>query len=65
MLVPGTILADGIDMGVDELIGIDTEMAEVVMLPPIVSINRHATSLSLGALMLNRMPRSQWLAWPQ
>jgi hypothetical protein len=55
--IPGTILADGID----EL----TDMAEVAMVPPIVSIARHAMSFWLGALILNRMPRSQWSAWPQ
>ena len=59
--VPGTILADGID----ELNGIDADMAEVAVLPPIVSICRHAASFWLEALMLNRMPRSQWSAWPQ
>jgi hypothetical protein len=61
MPVPGTILADGID----ELTVIGMDMAAVVMEPAIVSIARHAMSLSLGALMLNRMPRSQWSAWPQ
>jgi hypothetical protein len=61
MPVPGTILADGID----EPAVTDMDMAAVVMEPPIVSIARHATSLSLGALMLNRMPRWQWSAWPQ
>jgi hypothetical protein len=61
MPVPGTILADGID----ELTAIGMDMAAVVMEPAIVSIARHAMSLSLGALMLNRMPRSQWSAWPQ
>jgi hypothetical protein len=59
--VPEIMLADGID----ELIGIDMDMAAVVMLPPIVSIARHAMSFWLGALMLNRMPSSQWSAWPQ
>jgi hypothetical protein len=53
--VPGMILADGIA----------TDMAAVVVEPLIVSIARHAVSLALGALMLNRMPRSQWSAWPQ
>ena len=61
MPVPGTILADGID----ELAAMDMDMAAVVVEPPIVSIARHAMSLALGALMLNRMPRWQWSAWPQ
>jgi len=61
MPVPGTILADGID----EVIGIDMDMAEVAVVPPIVSICRHAMSFWLEALMLNRMPSSQWSAWPQ
>jgi hypothetical protein len=55
MPVPGTILADGID----ELIAIDADAAVVAVVPPTVSIARHAMSLSLGALMLNRIPRWQ------
>lgn len=55
MPVPGTMLADGIAM----------DVAAVDMEPPTVSIARHAVSLSFGALMLNRMPFSQWSAWPQ
>jgi hypothetical protein len=53
--IPGMILADGVA----------TDMAAVVVEPLRVSIARHAMSLALGALMLNRMPRSQWSAWPQ
>ena len=69
--IPGTILAlaIGIDelIGIDivELIGIDIFIEDVVIIPPLKSIARHAMSLSLGALILKRMPCWQWSSWPQ
>lgn len=68
MPVPGTILAlaIGIDMDVVfELIDMDIIIEDVIMVLLRVSRARHAMSLSLGALMLKRMPRSQWSLWPQ
>lgn len=72
--IPGTMLALAIGVVVEELIGIDIVFEELigidiimddVVAPPMVSMALHAMSLSLGALMLKRMPRWQWSAWPQ
>jgi hypothetical protein len=66
--VPGIILALAIGVDIDivfELIGIDIIIEDVAVVLPMVSMARHAMSLALGALMLKRMPCSQWLAWPQ
>jgi hypothetical protein len=57
-------LAIGIDIDIvfEELIDI---IIDDVVMELRVSMARHAMSLSLGALMLKRMPCSQWSAWPQ
>lgn len=62
--IPGTTLAVAIAIVVDELFDMVIIM-EAVVIELRVSMARHAISLSPGALMLNRMPRSQWSAWPQ
>ena len=65
--IPGTTLA--LAIGIDELM-VDMDefiviIEDAVVVPPRVSMARHAMSLSLGALILKRMPAWQWSPWPQ
>lgn len=60
--VPGTTLAVARDVVFDELTDVDMDTVFVAF---VVFKARHAMSLSFGALMLKRMPDTQWLPWSQ